>query len=117
MPVLTDMRKELMTRVLIGMKDAQDYHEVFHKYAYLWKDDQDKVMELFLMYGKLFKLDDSCYQNIPKKSATLTEFKEAVVRMYHIAYLMPEIFQFLPMLCNYSLCCVRLRPMKNSTLK
>ncbi|KAG7325031.1 hypothetical protein KOW79_011347 [Hemibagrus wyckioides] len=78
MSVLTDMRKELMTRVLNGMKDAQDYHEVFHKYAYLWKDDQDKVMELFLMYGKLFKLDDNCYENIPKKSATLKEFKEAV---------------------------------------
>ncbi|KAK3559476.1 hypothetical protein QTP86_013663 [Hemibagrus guttatus] len=82
MSELTNMRKELMTQVLNGMKDAQDYHEVlFMKYGYLWKDDHDKVMELFLMYGKLFKHDDivaNRYESIPIKPPTLKEFKEAI---------------------------------------
>ncbi|MCJ8738612.1 hypothetical protein PDJAM_G00037770 [Pangasius djambal] len=88
MTELTDMRKEVMNQVLNAMKEAQDYNEVFHKYAYLWKDDQDKIMELFLMYGKVFTHDDIVarhYENIPKNPPTLKEFKGAI-DTYEVLY-------------------------------
>ncbi|KAI5103364.1 dynein beta chain, ciliary, partial [Silurus meridionalis] len=86
-PELADMRKELMSQVLNAMKEAQDYLEGLHKYAYLWKDDPEQIMELFLMYAKVFKHEDieaNLHENIPKQPATLNDFKDAIDTYEHL---------------------------------
>ncbi|TSL75253.1 Dynein heavy chain 17, axonemal [Bagarius yarrelli] len=85
---LKDMCEAILTQVLNTMQEVQNYHEVYEKYSYLWKDDQEQIMELFQIYGKLFTHEDieaGRLENIPKTPPTLKEFKD-MIDTYELLY-------------------------------
>ncbi|KAF4519850.1 hypothetical protein B566_EDAN005192, partial [Ephemera danica] len=55
---INEMQVEMMEEVKVVMKEARDFCANFETYAYLWFDDRQLYMDLFLRYGRQLTLEE-----------------------------------------------------------
>ncbi|KAL4716976.1 hypothetical protein ACJJTC_012787 [Scirpophaga incertulas] len=48
-----EMKNEIINGIEKVIKDANEFCKTFDKYTYLWLDERDTVMDLFLTYGRI----------------------------------------------------------------
>ncbi|PVD38438.1 hypothetical protein C0Q70_01053 [Pomacea canaliculata] len=73
---LNTMREELMERSQSVMHQANEYKHSFNDYAYLWVDDRDQFMRMFLLYGRqVTHYELEAETAIPENPPTLEQFK------------------------------------------
>lgn len=76
---LNIMREELMERSQSVMHQANEYKHSFNDYAYLWVDDRDQFMRMFLLYGRqVTHYELEAETAIPENPPTLEQFKGQV---------------------------------------
>lgn len=57
-PDINDMRHEILEGVEKVVEDAAEFCNGFERYSYLWLDERDKCMEIFLEYGRFLDQDE-----------------------------------------------------------
>ncbi|KAM4663589.1 dynein axonemal heavy chain 17 [Discoglossus pictus] len=78
---LSDMKENLVSRVVAAMSLAQEYRGSFDKYGFLWMDDQSEFMDQFLTYGHGFTLEEiesHAEESLPRCPPTLDQFKQQI---------------------------------------
>lgn len=55
---VNDMKCEILEGVEKVVEDAADFCRDFERYSYLWLDERDKCMEMFLEYGRFLEPDE-----------------------------------------------------------
>ncbi|XP_031616880.1 dynein beta chain, ciliary-like, partial [Contarinia nasturtii] len=55
---IIDMKYEILESVEKVVEEATEFCNGFERYSYLWLDDRDKCMEMFLEYGRFLESDE-----------------------------------------------------------
>lgn len=55
---INDMKHEILEGVEKVVEEAAEFCSGFERYAYLWLDERDKCMEMFLEYGRFLEQDE-----------------------------------------------------------
>ncbi|XP_069786101.1 dynein axonemal heavy chain 17-like isoform X2 [Narcine bancroftii] len=91
---LSDMREEVMSRMINIMKLAEEYKDSFDDYSYLWVDDRNEFLEEFLIYGRMLtqeEIESYGEGGVPPTPPTLQQFKDQI-DSYEVLY--EEVFKF-----------------------
>ncbi|MEE6512880.1 hypothetical protein FKM82_020191 [Ascaphus truei] len=78
---LSEMREDVISRVVAAMKQAEDFQASFDKYSYLWIDDQAMFMHQFLTYGHGFtaeEIETHAEDSLSPCPPTLDQFKQQI---------------------------------------
>ncbi|KAK6632535.1 hypothetical protein RUM43_013303 [Polyplax serrata] len=84
---LHDMREELIVRTKMVMFDALRYSENFQEYSYLWLDDKQECLSIFLRYGRMLTkeeqevvayMGDVTALGLPDKPPVTNDFKQII---------------------------------------
>lgn len=57
-PDVIDMKHEILDGVAKVVEEAAEFCNGFERYSYLWLDDREKCMEMFLDYGRFLESDE-----------------------------------------------------------
>lgn len=57
-PDIVDMKREILEGVEKVVEDAAEFCNGFERYSYLWIDERDRCMEMFLEYGRFLEGDE-----------------------------------------------------------
>lgn len=55
---IIDMKREILEGVEKVVEDAAEFCNGFERYSYLWLDERDRCMEMFLEYGRFLEADE-----------------------------------------------------------
>lgn len=55
---INDMKHEILEGVEKVVEDAAEFCNGFERYSYLWLDERDRCMEMFLEYGRFLEADE-----------------------------------------------------------
>lgn len=55
---INDMKHEILEGVEKVVEEAAEFCNGFERYSYLWLDERDKCMEMFLRYGRFLEQDE-----------------------------------------------------------
>lgn len=50
---IVEMKEEILSGIERVIEDANEFCKTFENYAYLWLEERDAVMEVFLTYGRI----------------------------------------------------------------
>ncbi|XP_049878702.1 dynein beta chain, ciliary [Pectinophora gossypiella] len=53
-----EMKEEILNGIERVIEDANEFCKTFENYAYLWLEERDAVMEIFLTYGRILTPDE-----------------------------------------------------------
>lgn len=53
-----EMKNEIIAGIEKVIEDANDFCKTFENYSYLWLEERDAVMEIFLTYGRILSPDE-----------------------------------------------------------
>ncbi len=77
-------RNEFLGRVPVACDKAKQFKDSFEKYAYLWNDDRNEFMKIFLTFGRAVSAEElesmsaDGLEERPKVEPTLDQFKHQV---------------------------------------
>lgn len=57
-PDIIEMKREILDGVDKVVEEASEFCSDFERYSYLWLDERDKCMEMFLEYGRFLEVDE-----------------------------------------------------------
>lgn len=57
-PDIIEMKREILDGVDKVVEEASEFCSDFERYSYLWLDERDKCMEMFLEYGRFLEIDE-----------------------------------------------------------
>lgn len=57
-PDITDMKHEILQGVEKVVEEAAEFCNGFERYSYLWLDDREKCIEMFLEFGRFLEVDE-----------------------------------------------------------
>nr|XP_006007896.1 PREDICTED: dynein heavy chain 11, axonemal [Latimeria chalumnae] len=84
---LSEMRQEIMDRVMDVITKAIQYKTSFDTYAYLWVDDRAEFMKQFLLYGHVLtaeEIETHADEGVPECPPTIEQFKEQIDIYEHL---------------------------------
>ncbi|XP_041975803.1 dynein beta chain, ciliary [Aricia agestis] len=55
---IVDMKDEIISSIDKVIEDANEFCKTFENYSYLWLEERDAVMEIFLTYGRVLSPDE-----------------------------------------------------------
>ncbi|XP_043931285.1 dynein axonemal heavy chain 11-like [Protopterus annectens] len=88
MITLTAFHQEIMSRVMGVIHKIKKFQKTFTKYSYLWKDDRNEYLKLFLLYGHGLSAEEKelhTENNLQKCPPQLENFK-LQINIYETLY-------------------------------
>ncbi|CAH0405196.1 unnamed protein product [Chilo suppressalis] len=55
---IIEMREEILKGIEKVIEDANEFCKTFENYAYLWLEERDAIMEIFLTYGRILQPEE-----------------------------------------------------------
>ncbi|CAG9135931.1 unnamed protein product [Plutella xylostella] len=83
---INDMKEDILNGIDRVIEDANDFCKTFENYAYLWLEERDVIMEMFLTYGRILTpdeidkigTDDKDYQGPQPSTPKMEAFREQI---------------------------------------
>lgn len=60
-PDIKEMKQEILLSVEKALEEASQFCRDFERYSYLWLEDREYCMELFLDYGRILGEISACF--------------------------------------------------------